>query len=250
VHEKQAKVLKKRAPMIRSRSHQQIPLAEFEWPFQVALDEHNRWVKMSECIPWDELAEGYYQGLSSRRGRPLKDARLAIGAVIIKHKLCLSDRETVAQIQENPYLQYFVGLPGYQMAAPFAPSLFVEIRKRMGQSVFEVFHGAIIDAVDQAKAKSKPGRKSRPPDDDPDDQPPSAVSGPEDTPQEPAPVHQGKLILDATVAPQAIRYPTDLNLLNESRVLSEKVIDQLSPPCVSIDVVFILLVTKVSGGGK
>ena len=133
VHEKQAKLLKKRAPMIRCRSHQQIPLAEFEWPFQVALDEHNRWVKMSECIPWDELAEGYYQGLSSRRGRPLKEARLAIGAVIIKHKLCLSDRETVAQIQENPYLQYFVGLPGYQMAAPFAPSLLVEIRKRMGR---------------------------------------------------------------------------------------------------------------------
>ena len=90
--------------MIRCHSHQQIPLAEFEWPFQVALDEHNRWVKMSQCIPWDELAEGYYQGLSSRRGRPLKEARLAIGAVIIKHKLCLSDRETVAQIQENPYL--------------------------------------------------------------------------------------------------------------------------------------------------
>ena len=36
-----------------------------------------------------------------------------IGAVIIKHKLCLSDRETVTQIQESPYLQYFVGLPGY-----------------------------------------------------------------------------------------------------------------------------------------
>ena len=216
--------------MIRCRSHQQIPLAEFEWPFQVALDEHNRWVKMSECIPWDELAEGYYQGLSSRRGRPLKEARLAIGAVIIKHKLCLSDRETVAQIQENPYLQYFVGLPGYQMAAPFAPSLLVEIRKRMGQSVFEVFHGAIIDAVEQAKAKNKPARptacKSRS-DDDPDDQPPATLSGSGDPPQEQAPVHQGKLILDATVAPQAIRYPTDLNLLNEARVFSEQIIDQL-----------------------
>jgi hypothetical protein len=213
--------------MIRCRSHQQIPLAEFEWPFQVALDEHNRWVKMSECIPWDELAEGYYQGLSSKRGRPLKEARLAIGAVIIKHKLCLSDRETVAQIQENPYLQYFVGLPGYQMAAPFAPSLLVEIRKRMGQSVFEVFHGAIIDALDQAKVKNKPGRKSRPSDDDHDDQPPTALSGPEDTPAEPEPAHQGKLILDATVAPQAIRYPTDLNLLNEARVFSEQIIDTL-----------------------
>ena len=56
-----------------------------------------------------------------------------IGAVIIKHKLCLSDEEAVQQIQENPYLQYFVGLPGYQMEAPFASSLFVEIRKRIGQ---------------------------------------------------------------------------------------------------------------------
>jgi len=110
VHEKQAKPTKKRAPMIRCKSHKQLPLAEFDWPFQTTLDTNNRWVKMSACIPWDKLAEGYYQGLSGSHGRPLKDARLAIGAVIIKHKLCLSDRETVAQIQENPYLQYFVGL--------------------------------------------------------------------------------------------------------------------------------------------
>ncbi|RLJ20610.1 IS5/IS1182 family transposase, partial [bacterium endosymbiont of Escarpia laminata] len=117
--------------MIRYCSQKQLTLAEFDWPFQTALDENNRWVKMGECIPWDELAEGYYQGLSTKQGRPAKDARLVIGAVIIKHKLCLSDQETVAQIQENPYLQYFVGLPGYQMEEPFAPSLFVEIRKRM-----------------------------------------------------------------------------------------------------------------------
>ncbi len=52
--------------------------------------------------------------------------------VMIKHKLCLSDEETVQQIQENPYLQYFVGLPGYQRQVPFVPSLFVESRKRMG----------------------------------------------------------------------------------------------------------------------
>ena len=119
--------------MIRYHSHRQLSLAEFDWPFQTALDENNRWVKMSQCIPWDALAEGYYQSLSLTQGRPSKDARLVIGAVIIKHKLCLSDEETVAQIQENPYLQYFVGLSGYQMEAPFAPSLLVEIRKRMGQ---------------------------------------------------------------------------------------------------------------------
>ena len=58
--------------MIRDHSQQQIPLAEFDWPFQTALDEDNRWVKMSQCIPWDELAEGYHQGLSQTQGRPAK----------------------------------------------------------------------------------------------------------------------------------------------------------------------------------
>jgi len=41
--------------------------------------------------------------------------------------------------------------------------------------------------------------------------------------------HQGKLIVDATVAPQAIRFPTDLGLLNESRETSESIIDVLYP---------------------
>jgi hypothetical protein len=44
------------------------------------------------------MAEGYYQGFSQTQGRPAKSARLVIGAVIIKHKLCLSDRAAVAQI--------------------------------------------------------------------------------------------------------------------------------------------------------
>jgi len=226
VHEKHANRLKTRAPMIRTQSHKQLSLSEFDWPFQVALDETNRWVKMSQCIPWDDLAEGYYQSLSKRQGRPAKDARLVIGAVIIKHKLCLSDDETVKQIQENPYLQYFVGLPGYQMEAPFASSLLVEIRKRMGSSVFEIFQGAIINALEEAKAKQTPVQKTRSKPSDSDDEPPSSSGG---LPEEEETTHQGKLILDATVAPQAIRYPTDLSLLNEARQFSEQIIDELYP---------------------
>lgn len=210
--------------MIRYRSQKQLSLAEFDWPFQVALDENNRWVKLAQCLPWDELAEGYYQRLSERKGRPAKDARLVIGAVIIKHKLSLSDEEAVEQIRENPYLQYFVGLPGYQMEAPFAPSLFVEIRKRMGQSVFDVFQGAIIDAVESAKPKPKARRASG--GEDGDDDPPGA---PESKADDETPQRQGKLILDATVTPQAIRYPTDLSLLNEAREFSEQIIDKLYP---------------------
>jgi transposase, IS5 family len=148
-----------------------------------------------------------------------------IGAVIIKHKLNLSDVETVQQIQENPYHQYFVGLPGYQQDEPFAASLFVEIRKRMGAAVFEAFHRAVIEAHDGKKKKSPSEPSSQTPPSDPlnaDSAPPGESA---DQPVEPT--HQGKLILDATVVEQAIRYPTDLSLLNEAREFSEQIIDTL-----------------------
>ncbi len=209
--------------MIRYQSHKQLTLSEFDWPFQTVLDENNRWVKLSKCIRWDELAQAYYEGLSAKRGRPMKDARLVIGAVIIKHRLCLSDRETVAQIQENPYLQYFVGLPGYQMEAPFVPSLFVEIRKRMGEKVFDAFQDAIIEDIEEAKVKRK--AKAAGAEDDDSTLPPVSEEAVEETDLE----HEGKLIVDATVAPQAIRYPTDLSLLNEARQFSELIIDNLYP---------------------
>lgn len=187
--------------MIRYCSSKQLTIAEFDWPFETALNKNNRWVKLSECIPWDDLAESYYQGLSADRGRPLKDAQLVIGAVIIKHKLCLSDVETVLQIQENPYLQYFVGLPGYQATAPFAPSLLVEIRKRMGEAVFEGFHRAIIDAHEgkkpiqpepQAPAGAAP-RSER--DADPTEEKPSDFPAATCAQTEPEATQQGQLIL-------------------------------------------------------
>ncbi len=223
MHEKRHLPNKKRAPMIRYRSEKQLPLEGFETPFETALDKNNRWVKLSECIPWDVLADSYYKTLSVKEGRPAKDARLVIGAVIIKHKLCLSDEETVDQIQENPYLQYFVGLPGYQTEAPFVPSLFVEIRKRMGQAMFDAFHGAIIDAVaaKNPKEASIPIEHDRVDNDD-DPPPPDESNSTEEKP-----LNQGKLIIDATVANQAVRYPTDLSLLNEGREFSETIIDIL-----------------------
>jgi hypothetical protein len=205
--------------MIRTISQKQLPLSEFKTPFEATLDENNRWVVLSQLIPWDQMAEPYMACFHNTQGRPAKDARQVIAAVIIKHKLCLSDEETIAQIQENIYLQYFVGLSMYQYKAIFSPTLFVEIRKRMGAELFQQFEHNIIGAVEAQKAKSK--------DPDDSDKPPgkSEVTQDESTPKEIP--HQGKLILDATVAEQAIRYPTDLSLLNEAREQTERMIDHL-----------------------
>ncbi len=153
--------------MQRSRyvSQKQLFLEGFDTPPGMILDPNNRWVKLRDCIPWDELSESYYKTLCSNLGRPAKDARIVIGAVIIKHKLSISDEETVEQIRENPYLQYFIGLKGFQAQAPFAPSLLVEIRKRMGQTVFDEFYEAIIETVELRRTK----KSAKAIDDDNDD---------------------------------------------------------------------------------
>ena len=142
--------------MIRIYSQTQLTLEGFESPFERSMDKNNRWVKLGACIPWDDLANAYYTSFNTRTGRPAKEARLVIGAVIIKHKLKLSDEETVAQIQENPYLQYFCGFKGFSIQAPFAQSLLVEIRKRMGIDVFEKLHQAIINQIDRRSPPTAP----------------------------------------------------------------------------------------------
>src|SRR3989339_1571888 len=116
--------------MIRYQSQNQISIEEFQTPFQLKLNSQNRWVKLSRMLSWDELATIYYQVMSTDQGRPGIDARRIIGAMIIKHKLVLSDEETVMQIQENPYLQYFLGYTSYEAEPVFSPTLFVEIFKK------------------------------------------------------------------------------------------------------------------------
>jgi IS5 family transposase len=58
--------------------------------------------------------------------------RIVLGAIIIKHLCDLDDRETVEQISENIYMQYFLGYSSFCDVPPFDASLFVEFRKRLG----------------------------------------------------------------------------------------------------------------------
>ncbi len=89
------------ADMIKYTPASQLTLAGFGHPFERDLDPENRWVKMANIIPWDELAAIYARNLDSNSGRQSVDIRLVIAALIIKHKLKLSDRETVSTISEN-----------------------------------------------------------------------------------------------------------------------------------------------------
>jgi hypothetical protein len=69
---------------------------------------------------------------------------MALGALIIKEKLKISDEETVEQIRENPYLQYFLGESSYTNEALFDSSTLVHFRKRIGQELVNKINQRIV----------------------------------------------------------------------------------------------------------
>lgn len=221
--------------MIRYTPQAQLTLEGFQTPFSQHLDPNNRWVKLAASIPWDKLANVYYRKMNSYFGAPSLDARMVIGAVIIKHMLNIDDREVVAQIQENMYLQYFVGLSGFTTEEPFDASLMVSIRYRLGQEVMEAFNNlvlrqaGIIPKSCEENSKSENGLKN--PEDDLDNKihNPEVTDGETKTKEDEIPglPNSGTLLVDATIAEQQIEYPTDLKMLNESREQLERIIEQI-----------------------
>jgi IS5 family transposase len=192
--------------MIKYTSPNQLSIEEFKTPFQISLVSTNRWIKLSQLIPWDRFVSVYIRKMNIEFGRKAIDPRIVIGALIIKHKLKLSDEETILTIQENPYMQYFLGLNEYTPDPVFDPSLFVEIRKRMGKKEFDNLNVIIIEEVSEKKDKKQLKKTDK-------------LTG--------EVKNKGKLQIDATVADQYIKYPTDLDLLNESRQWGEKIIDEI-----------------------
>ena len=87
--------------MYRKKQRSPITPENFELLPGTKLSLENRWVMMAELIPWEEFEEEYVKQFKIEKGAPAKPFRMALGALIIKEKLGISDRETVEQIKEN-----------------------------------------------------------------------------------------------------------------------------------------------------
>ena len=181
---------------------------DFNQPMGLHMNPDNRWVRLADRIPWDEFEVKYAKLFPSDTGNVAKPLRMALGALIIQTKFQFSDRELVEQIAENPYLQYFIGLPGFREEAPFDASTLVLFRKRISADM-------LMEVNEYLLAHKE---------DDKDDHTPPSVgkSGDDGTAKEDT--NKGTLTLDATCAPANIRYPQDISLLNEAREKLENMI--------------------------
>ena len=170
----------------------------------IPLNPKNEWVRLGKLIPWTEFEERYAENFKSATGQPAISGRMALASVLIKQRYKASDDDVIAEIAMNPYLQHFLGLQQFQYDAPFSASMMSRFRQRITPEMLAWINDYIAD---------RPEEK-----DDSDD----GQSG-----EHKSKDNEGTLILDATCAPQNIRFPTDVSLLNEARLNTEEIIDRL-----------------------
>lgn len=145
--------------MYRKSPQSSITPDNFNLPFEGKLSPNNRWVIMAELIPWAEFEEEYGKIFSQTTGAPAKPFRMALGALIIKEKLGTSDRETLEQIKENPYLQYFIGLSSYSNEEPFESSMMVHFRQRIDSKIVNKINQKIVKNLREINQEEENNKK-------------------------------------------------------------------------------------------
>lgn len=227
--------------MIKKSNIKQLSFEEFDHGLSgMGLAADNRWVVFSKLVDWKAIESVYNQKFNPDEGAPAIDSRIVIGAMIIKHLEGFSDERTLEAIQENIYMQYFLGLKSYVAKPMFDSSLFVTLRKRITVDDFARWTEAILTKIkktDQDKNldNNKMADDNKKTDDCSGDSScvenslPDATSTSDEATatEQKQPENKGRIKIDATVTPADIRYPTDVNLLNDAREKSEELIDKL-----------------------
>src|SRR2546429_8135117 len=142
-------------------------------------------VKLARTIDWGFLEEKFGAVYADGSGRPPLPTRLMAGLAILKHTYNLSDEVVCEQWIENPYYQYFCGEEFFQHRLPLDRSSMTNWRNRMGEERLQALLQESL-AVATKTGAMKPSELSR-------------------------------VIVDTTVQPKNITFPTDAKLLNRAR---------------------------------
>lgn len=169
---------------------------DFNQPLGMKMNPENRWVRLADSIPGTNLKRSMRicSQVIQEMLRSFCTWRWR-SALVIQKKFQFSNRELVEEITKNPYLQYFIVLPGYQDEPPFDPSTLVLFRKRLD-----------VDAIMDANALMFDHRND---DDNPPFSGPSSndASSSQDKTEPGMAGNQGTLSVNATCAPANIKYP-------------------------------------------
>jgi len=141
--------------------------------------------RLAATIDWRFLEERFGAVYTDKPGQPPLPTRLMAGLSILKHTHNLSDEELCARWVENPYYQLFCGEEFFRHKLPFDRSSLTRWRKRMGEEKLVALIQESLSAATRTGA-AKPSDFAR-------------------------------VIVDTTVQPKAVAFPTDAKLMHRAR---------------------------------
>ena len=142
-------------------------------------------VMLADVISWASIAAKCGEVYADGPGMPPLPTRLMAGLAILKFTFDLSDEELCARWIENPYFQFFCGEEFFLHELPFDRSSMTRWRQRMGE---ERVAALLQESLSVAMR--------------------TGAMAPQDT---------RRVIIDTTVQPKNVMFPTDAKLLHRAR---------------------------------
>jgi transposase, IS5 family len=149
------------------------------------IDRGHPLVKLARTIDWSFLEQRFGAVYEDKPGRPPLPTRLMAGLAILKHTYDLSDEVLCERWVENPYYQFFCGEEFFQHRLVFDRSSLTRWRQRMGEERLQALLQESLAVATKTEA-IKPSDLNR-------------------------------VIVDTTVQPKNVMFPTDARLLNRAR---------------------------------
>jgi IS5 family transposase len=149
------------------------------------VDMNHPLAKLGGHVDWTFLEKTFGEAYQDGPGQPPLPTRLMAGLAILKHTYNLSDEALGERWVENPYYQLFCGEEFFRHDLPFDRSSITRWRQRMGE---EKIAALILESLNVATR--------------------TGAAKPSDF---------AKIIVDTTVQPKAIMFPTDARLMHRAR---------------------------------
>ena len=149
------------------------------------IDIEHALVRLARTIDWGFLEATFGAVYEDGAGRPPLPTRLMAGLAILKHTYDLSDEVVCELWLENPYYQYFCGEELFRHRLPFDRSSMTHWRNRMGAERLQALLQESLAAATRSGAIK--------------------------------PADLARAVVDTTVQPKNVTFPTDAKLVNRAR---------------------------------
>ena len=149
------------------------------------VDLNHPLVKLAQHVDWAFIEQHLDAVYTDGPGQPPLPTRLMAGLAILKHMRNLSDEKLCESWLENPYYQLFCGEAFFRYSLPLDRSSMTRWRQRMGEEKLTVLLQESLRLAVRSGAAE-----------------PAAFT---------------RVIVDTTVQPKAVAFPTDSKLLHRAR---------------------------------